>query len=259
MKIKKTLLRDLESHDRKWTVQLGRPLSWGHYCNCEVVMDRRFDINCFLPLTTAGTAPHHKTGVLGAPALHIRKEKRTYIHTHTYIRTYVHIYIHTRIIHAYIHTHMHTYIRTCMHVYIHTRTHIYTSKSWWKFEVVTALKMSMLVSWAVLPCGTVRRYKRFERTYCLHLQVRFQILTGSWRQQARRSVSARPHEQHPGRQTSSGSYRVATHKTKADVLKLIMQLKQSAFNFFKLDSCPCRLYFNRNFYSKQSSGFPADQ
>jgi hypothetical protein len=33
------------------------------------------------------------------------------------------------------------------------------------FEFLTAVKMSMLVCWAVTPCGLVRRYQRIEGTY----------------------------------------------------------------------------------------------
>jgi hypothetical protein len=35
-----------------------------------------------------------------------------------------------------------------------------------RFEVFTAVKMSMLFLWVVTSC----RYQRFEETYCLHLQ-----------------------------------------------------------------------------------------
>jgi hypothetical protein len=38
-----------------------------------------------------------------------------------------------------------------------------------RFEVLTAVKMSMLVFWVVTPCGLVRRYQRFGETYCLQL------------------------------------------------------------------------------------------
>jgi hypothetical protein len=40
-----------------------------------------------------------------------------------------------------------------------------------RFEVLTAVKMLMLVFWIVTPCGLVGRYQRFGGTYCLHLQV----------------------------------------------------------------------------------------
>jgi hypothetical protein len=38
------------------------------------------------------------------------------------------------------------------------------------FEVLTAVKTSMLVFWVVTPCRPVGRYQRFGGTYCLHLQ-----------------------------------------------------------------------------------------
>jgi hypothetical protein len=38
-----------------------------------------------------------------------------------------------------------------------------------RFEVLTAVKMSMLVFWVVTPCGLVGRFQRFRKTYCLHL------------------------------------------------------------------------------------------
>jgi hypothetical protein len=37
-------------------------------------------------------------------------------------------------------------------------------------EVLTTVKMSMLVFWVVMPCGLVGRYQRFGETHCLHLQ-----------------------------------------------------------------------------------------
>jgi hypothetical protein len=39
-----------------------------------------------------------------------------------------------------------------------------------RFEVLMAVKMSMLVSWVVTPYGLVGRYQRLGGTYCLHLQ-----------------------------------------------------------------------------------------
>jgi hypothetical protein len=39
-----------------------------------------------------------------------------------------------------------------------------------KFEVLPAVKMSMLVFWVVTPCGLAVRYQRLRGTYCLHLQ-----------------------------------------------------------------------------------------
>jgi hypothetical protein len=39
-----------------------------------------------------------------------------------------------------------------------------------RFEVLTAVKMSILVFWVVTQCGLVGRYQRFGGTYCLHLQ-----------------------------------------------------------------------------------------
>jgi hypothetical protein len=40
------------------------------------------------------------------------------------------------------------------------------------FEVLTAVKMSMLVFWVVKPNGLVGRYQRFGETSCVHLQGR---------------------------------------------------------------------------------------
>jgi hypothetical protein len=37
-------------------------------------------------------------------------------------------------------------------------------------EVLTAVRMSILVLWIVTPCGLVGTYQRFGETYCLHLQ-----------------------------------------------------------------------------------------
>jgi hypothetical protein len=37
-------------------------------------------------------------------------------------------------------------------------------------EVLTLVKMSILVSWAVTPCGVLGRYQCFAVKYCLHLQ-----------------------------------------------------------------------------------------
>jgi hypothetical protein len=39
-----------------------------------------------------------------------------------------------------------------------------------RFEVLTAVKMSMLFFWAVTPCELVDKYQLFAGTYCLHLQ-----------------------------------------------------------------------------------------
>jgi hypothetical protein len=39
-----------------------------------------------------------------------------------------------------------------------------------KFEVLTAVKMSMLFFWIVTSCGLAGRYQRFGGTYFLHLQ-----------------------------------------------------------------------------------------
>jgi hypothetical protein len=39
-----------------------------------------------------------------------------------------------------------------------------------RFEVLTAVKMAMLVIWVVTPCGLVGRQRQFGETYCLHLQ-----------------------------------------------------------------------------------------
>jgi hypothetical protein len=40
-----------------------------------------------------------------------------------------------------------------------------------EFEVLLAVKVSMLVFWVVTPYGLVGIYQRYERTYCFHLQV----------------------------------------------------------------------------------------
>jgi hypothetical protein len=42
-----------------------------------------------------------------------------------------------------------------------------------KFEVLTTVKISMLVFWLVTPCELVGRYHCFGGAYCLHLQVVF--------------------------------------------------------------------------------------
>jgi hypothetical protein len=39
-----------------------------------------------------------------------------------------------------------------------------------RFDVLTAMKMSISVFWAVTPCGLVGRYQRFGGIYCLHVQ-----------------------------------------------------------------------------------------
>jgi hypothetical protein len=39
-----------------------------------------------------------------------------------------------------------------------------------RFEVLTAVKMSMLVLWVVTPFRLAGRYRRFGETYCLHLK-----------------------------------------------------------------------------------------
>jgi hypothetical protein len=36
-----------------------------------------------------------------------------------------------------------------------------------RFEVLTAVKMSILIFWVVTPRGRIRRYQRFEETFCL--------------------------------------------------------------------------------------------
>jgi hypothetical protein len=40
-----------------------------------------------------------------------------------------------------------------------------------RFEVLTAVKMSMLLFCFITPCRLVGRYHSFGGTYCLHLQV----------------------------------------------------------------------------------------
>jgi hypothetical protein len=39
-----------------------------------------------------------------------------------------------------------------------------------KFEVLMAVRMTVLFFWVVTPCGLINRYRRFGGTYCLHLQ-----------------------------------------------------------------------------------------
>jgi hypothetical protein len=39
-----------------------------------------------------------------------------------------------------------------------------------RFEVLTAVKMPMLVIWVLMQCGLVGGYHCFVGTYCLHLQ-----------------------------------------------------------------------------------------
>jgi hypothetical protein len=39
-----------------------------------------------------------------------------------------------------------------------------------RFEVCTAIKMSIVVFWVVTACGLVGGYQRFEKKYRLHLQ-----------------------------------------------------------------------------------------
>lgn len=38
-----------------------------------------------------------------------------------------------------------------------------------KSEILTAMKIAMLLLWVVTPCGLVRKYRRFRRTYSLIL------------------------------------------------------------------------------------------
>jgi hypothetical protein len=48
-----------------------------------------------------------------------------------------------------------------------------------RFNILTAVKISMLVFWVVTPCGLVGRYHRFRGTYCLSLQPTiFEIFYG---------------------------------------------------------------------------------
>jgi hypothetical protein len=39
-----------------------------------------------------------------------------------------------------------------------------------RFEVITAVRMAMLLFWVVTSCGLVGKYQRFGETYCLQLQ-----------------------------------------------------------------------------------------
>jgi hypothetical protein len=38
-----------------------------------------------------------------------------------------------------------------------------------RYEILTALKISMMLFWVVTPCGIVSRSQNFGGTYCLHL------------------------------------------------------------------------------------------
>jgi hypothetical protein len=40
-----------------------------------------------------------------------------------------------------------------------------------RFEVLTAVRMSVLAFWVAVPCRLEDRYQRFEGTYCFHLQI----------------------------------------------------------------------------------------
>jgi hypothetical protein len=46
-----------------------------------------------------------------------------------------------------------------------------------RFEVLTAVKMLILVFWVVTSYGHVGRYQHFRGTYCLHLQPLDPILS----------------------------------------------------------------------------------
>jgi hypothetical protein len=55
-----------------------------------------------------------------------------------------------------------------------------------RFEVLTAMKMPLLIFWIVTPYGLVDRYQHFRETYFLHLQasrwrqyVRYEVLTAA--------------------------------------------------------------------------------
>jgi hypothetical protein len=48
-----------------------------------------------------------------------------------------------------------------------------------RFEVLPAVKVSMLIFWVVMPCGLTGRYQRFEGTYCLHL-LGLNEVVGKW-------------------------------------------------------------------------------
>jgi hypothetical protein len=39
-----------------------------------------------------------------------------------------------------------------------------------RYEVLTAVRISMLVFWVITPCALVARYQHFGETCCLHLQ-----------------------------------------------------------------------------------------
>jgi hypothetical protein len=69
-----------------------------------------------------------------------------------------------------------------------------------RFEVLTAMKKSMLFFWVVTPCGLAGRYQRFGQTYYLHLRGwRWWLSTfrryasspsSGWSEEARRSSEA---------------------------------------------------------------------
>jgi hypothetical protein len=42
-----------------------------------------------------------------------------------------------------------------------------------RFEVLTAMKVSMLVFWVVSPCGLIGRYQSFGGTYCIHFSPEY--------------------------------------------------------------------------------------
>jgi hypothetical protein len=49
------------------------------------------------------------------------------------------------------------------------RSHV--TKIYERFEVFTAVKMTILFSWVIMPCRLTGRYNRFgKKTYCLHIQ-----------------------------------------------------------------------------------------
>jgi hypothetical protein len=45
-----------------------------------------------------------------------------------------------------------------------------------RFDVLTAVRMTMSFSWVLTPCRLVGRYQRFGETYCLHIKAEVAML-----------------------------------------------------------------------------------
>jgi hypothetical protein len=48
-----------------------------------------------------------------------------------------------------------------------------------RFEVLTAVKMQMLVLWVVTPCGLVGKYQGFGAIYCVHPAMKMEAVCSS--------------------------------------------------------------------------------